>query len=75
MGSKGFCHLINVEVETVNSEIICIRVNENVVGLGKCGEKEVKKSRGYTSSLRDSYSAMKGGRERKVVSTGDYTPF
>ena len=36
MGSKGFSHLSNVGVGTGHSEVICIIVDEKVVGWGEC---------------------------------------
>ena len=75
MGSKGFCHLINVGVGTGNSEVIYIGVGEKVVGLSECGGKEVDKSRGYTSALRDPYSAMNGGERVKLYRQLAVRPF
>ena len=42
MGRKGLSHLINVGVGTGNSEVISIGVDEKVVGLGGCGDKELE---------------------------------
>ena len=75
MGGNAFSHLINVEVGTSNSEVICIGVGEKVVGLRECGDKEFKLGRAYASALKDPYSIMKRGRDGKVVSAVGCTPF
>ena len=41
-GQKDLSHLINVGVGTGNSEVTSIGVGEKVVGLRKCGSKEVE---------------------------------
>ena len=48
--------------------MICRGVDEKVVRLGECGGKEVERSRGYTSALRDPYSSVKEEGDGKVVS-------
>ena len=42
MGGNGFSHLSNVGIGTGNHELIYIRIGEKVIGLGKCGSKEVE---------------------------------
>ena len=43
-------YLINVGVQTGNSEVISIGAGEKIVGLGEYGDKEVEWGRGYTTS-------------------------